>query len=91
MEPEPKLCSLSVVVGNDEACPRGWCAFWEKGGAVVEGGCAIERLGIDFSDPEFARYLLDLRHELENARDADAAEEARRRMTSLVPPDISGA
>ena len=91
MEPEPKLCSLSVAVGNDEACPHGWCAFWEKGGAVVESGCAIERLGIDFSDPVFARHLLDLRHELENARDAEAAEKARKRMTSLVPPDISGA
>jgi hypothetical protein len=58
---------------------------------VVQPGCAIERLGLDFSDPDFAGYLLDLRHELENARDAEAAEDARRRMTSLVPPDISGA
>ncbi|MGE5273068.1 MAG: hypothetical protein ACM3QU_04745 [Verrucomicrobiota bacterium] len=88
---EPELCALSMVVGNDETCSRAWCAFWEKGGAVVEPGCAISRLGIDFSDPELARYLLDLRHELENARDAEAAEAARKRMSSLVPPDISGA
>jgi hypothetical protein len=88
---EPKLCSLSVGAGSDEACPSGWCAFWEKGGAVVEAGCAIERLAIDFSDPSLARYLLDLRHELENARDTEAAEQARKRVTSLVPPDISGA
>jgi hypothetical protein len=88
---EPKLCALSVVVGNDEPCPHAWCAFWEKGGAVVEPGCAIERLGIDFSDPALARYLLGLRHELENARDAEAAEQAHKRITSLVPPDISGA
>ena len=88
---ELKLCALSAVVGNDEVCPRAWCAFWEKGGAVVDPGCAIERLGIDFSDPAVARYLLDLRHELEHARDAVSAEEARKRMTSLVPPDLSGA
>jgi hypothetical protein len=88
---EEKLCSLSTIVGTDEVCPRAWCAFWEKGGAIVQPGCAIERLGIDISDPEVARYLLGLRHELESARDAEAAEAARRRLTSLVPPDISGA
>jgi hypothetical protein len=86
-----KLCSLSVVVGNDAECPHAWCAFWEKGGAVVGPGCAIERLGIDISNPEVARYLLDLRHQLENARDAEAAEAARRQLTTLAPPDISGA
>ena len=82
---EPKLCALSVVVGNDKPCPHAWCAFWETCGAVVEP------LGIDFSDPALASFLLGLRHELENARDAEAAEEARKRITSLVPPDISGA
>ena len=64
-----KLCSLSVVAGDDAVCPRGWCAFWEHGGAVVEGGCAIERMGIPIDDPQLARYLLDLRHELERKRD----------------------
>lgn len=88
---EGKLCSLSLVVGNDEECSAAWCAFWERGGAVVGPGCAIERLGIDVSDPELARYLLDLRRELESARDAEAAESALQQLANLAPPDLSGA
>jgi hypothetical protein len=88
---EERLCSLASAVGHDERCPHAWCAFWEKGGAVVEAGCAIERLGLAVSDPEIAAYLLDLRRELETARDAEAAEAARRHLASLAPPDISGA
>ena len=38
-----KLCSLSIVAGDDEVCPRGWCAFWEPGGAVLE---AVRRDGV---------------------------------------------
>ena len=62
-----------------------------KGGAVVEPGCAIERLGVDLRDPQLARYLLDLRLELESARDAEAARAALERLTELAPPDMSGA
>jgi len=88
---EPRLCTLSVAAGSDEECPRGWCAFWERGGAVVEPGCAIERLGIDQRDPRLAQYLLDLRHELESARDAEAARAALDRLAELAPADLSGA
>ena len=88
---EQKWCSLSVAVGNDAECPHAWCAFWEKGGAVLEAGCAIDRLGIDFRDAELAAYLLEIRRELEQARDAEAAEAARKRFTALAPPDVSGA
>jgi hypothetical protein len=88
---ETRLCSLSVAAGNAAECPRGWCAFWEQGGAVVEPGCAIERLGVDLSDPSVARYLLDVRRELEAARDAEAAAAARDKLGCLAPPDVSGA
>ena len=88
---EERFCSLATAVGHDETCPRAWCAFWEKGGAVVEAGCAIERLGLAVSDPVIAAYLLDLRHELETARDEEAADVARRHLSNLAPPDISGA
>jgi hypothetical protein len=88
---EERFCSLAAAIGNDEGCPHAWCAFWEKGGAVVEAGCAIERLGLAFSEPSIAAYLLELRRELETARDAEAAEAARRHLTSLAPPDVSGA
>ena len=88
---ETHFCSLSLAVCNDEECPRGWCAFWEAGGAVVEPGCAIERLGVELRDPRLARYLLDLRRELESVRDAEAARAALDRLTGLVPADLSGA
>jgi hypothetical protein len=88
---EERFCSLATAIGHDEACPHAWCAFWEKGGAVVEAGCAIERLGLAVSETRIAAYLLDLRRELETARDAEAAEAARKHLSSLAPPDISGA
>lgn len=87
---EPKLCTLSVVAGNDEECPRGWCAFWEHGGAVVEAGCGIERLGVRVDDPQLARYLLDLRRELEGVRDVEAARAALERLAEVAPPDLAG-
>ena len=87
---ETKLCSLTVAVGNDAECPRGWCAFWETGGAVVEPGCAIERLGVDLSDPLLARYLLNLRRELESIRDTEAARAAKARLAEVAPPDLTG-
>jgi hypothetical protein len=86
-----RFCSLSVAAGEDAECPRGWCAFWETGGAVVEPGCAIERMGVDLREPQLARYLLDLRRELESARDVEAARGALDRLAELVPPDLAGA
>jgi hypothetical protein len=88
---ETRFCSLSMAAGEDAECPRGWCAFWETRGAVVEPGCAIERLGVDVRDPQLARYLLDLRRELESARDAEAARAALERLAELAPPDLAGA
>jgi hypothetical protein len=86
-----KLCELSAVIGNVEECPRGWCAFWERGGAVVESGCAIERMGIDLTNIDLAYYLLDLRRALDGARSEEAAEAARHDLAQLAPPELSGA
>jgi hypothetical protein len=86
-----KLCALSGAVGSLEECPQAWCAFWETGGAVAEAGCLVERLGIDLSGRDLARYLIDLRRMLETARDEAQAEVARRQLNALVPPDLSGA
>jgi hypothetical protein len=87
----PMPCSLSAVIGNVEECPRGWCAFWEHGGAVVESGCAIERMGIDLTNVDLAYYLLDLRRALDGARSEEAAEAARHDLAQLAPPELSGA
>jgi len=85
-----KFCSLSERIGNDEECPRAWCAFWERGGAVIEPGCAIERMGLDLSNIDLAHYLLDLRRALDGARNEAESRIARERLAELVPPDLSG-
>jgi hypothetical protein len=85
-----KLCKLRAAIGNDEECPRGWCAYWEHGGAMAESGCALERMGVDFTNRDLVYYLNDLRRALEGARDEEAARTARRDLAQLAPPDISG-
>ena len=53
---EPKRCTLRLAMGVIEACPGERCAFWEPGGAVVEGGCLIERQGVDVRQADLAEY-----------------------------------
>ena len=75
-ETAAKRCALQDAAGRVEACPRGGCPFWEEGGAVVEGGCAIERLSFDLARrPELAQYLLEIRLGL--ARGRRRGEETR--------------
>ena len=88
---ELKRCALSQAIGNDEECPRAWCAFWEQGGAVIEAGCAIERFGLDVGNRDLAYYLLDLRRALDAARNEEEADTARRQLARLVPADLAGA
>jgi hypothetical protein len=72
-----KDCTLRLAAdGIKEPCPRERCAFWEPGGAVLEGTCLIERLGVDVRRPDLAAYLLETRKCLEQARDLAAAERA---------------
>jgi hypothetical protein len=72
-----KECTLRLAAdGVKEPCPRERCAFWEPGGAVLEGSCLIERLGVDVRRPDLAAYLLETRECLEQARDLAAAERA---------------
>jgi len=73
---EPKRCALRLATGVIEACSGERCAFWEPGGAVVEGGCLIERLGVDVRRADLAEYLLETRERLEQARDLAEAERA---------------
>jgi hypothetical protein len=56
---------------------------------VVEGGCGLERLGVDLEDRALAAHLLDLRRMLEQARSEEEAEAARTALAQLVPPDLS--
>jgi len=81
----PKPCSLREAVGEHERCPGGACAFWEDGGAVLEAGCAIERLSVPVRrHRELARHLLDLRLRVEEARTEVERRDAHRRFAELL-------
>jgi hypothetical protein len=89
MDRETKLCRMKLTLGEVEACPEGACPFWETGGALIDDGCGLERLGLDLERPDLAAYLLDLRAKLEQARSVREREEAQRAFAELVPPDFA--
>jgi hypothetical protein len=74
---EPERCTLRLAAeGKTEPCSHARCSFWEPGGAVVQGSCLIERLGVDARRADLAAYLLETRDRLDRARDLAAAERA---------------
>jgi hypothetical protein len=74
---DSRTCTLRLIVeAKTEPCPGELCAFWEPGGAVVAGGCVIDRLGVDVCRRDLASYLLDTRERLEWARDSIEGKEA---------------
>lgn len=74
---ELQSCTLRLAAdGTTKPFPRERCAFWEPGGAVLAGGCLIERLGIDIHWPDLAAYLVEVRERLEQVRDVVEAERA---------------
>lgn len=86
---EPETCTLRLVAdGHAELCPRERCAFWEPGGAVVEGSCVVERLGVDVRRPDVAAYLLEARERLDQARDRQEAEDAHREFARRLGRDV---
>jgi hypothetical protein len=61
MDGEKNLCRLEQAEGREIPCPEDACAFWEPGGAALEGQCVLH--GIDFTrEPELASWLLELRN-----------------------------
>jgi hypothetical protein len=84
-----KTCTLHLVTnGKTEMCPGERCALWESGGAVLAGDCLIERLGIDLTTPDLARYLLELRERLERLRNTAEAEAAHREFSRRLGCDV---
>lgn len=82
---EPHTCTLALAArGAADPCTHVRCAFWEEGGAVVDGGCVVERLGVDFGGPDLASYLLELRERLEETRDLREAAAMRSRFASRI-------
>ena len=70
-----RSCALAAAAGSPEPCCSGECAYWEPGGAVLEGRCMLERFlpAADWT-PDLAAAWLRLRGELGHAA-------ARRRTT----------
>jgi hypothetical protein len=88
-QPEHDHCKLRLAArGAAEVCPRERCAFWEPGGAVIEGNCLIERLAIDLTDGELAEFLLQARERLERARNLAEAEHAHREFAHRLGRDV---
>jgi hypothetical protein len=81
---EPKHCTLRLATGVMELCPEQRCVFWEEGGAVVQGGCVIERLGPDVRRPDVAGYLVEARARLEQAPDLSETEAAHREFAHRI-------
>ncbi len=63
---ESRRCRLQYAAGRIEACPEDACPFWEPGGAVLDGRCAIEQLDLK-AGPELVSSLVTLREDLESA------------------------
>ena len=80
---EPLLCKLQYAAGRVEECPRDVCPFWEPGGAVLAGRCAVERLDLA-ARPDVAHWLLCIRKRLEGAATAGEADETRRLFYRLL-------
>lgn len=86
---EGALCPLQYAAGRVEACPGAACPFWEEGGAVVEAGCAVQRLGLPLEEgSDLVSWLLRVRTAL---REAGAPEERRAALHLfhlLLPPGL---
>jgi hypothetical protein len=86
---EFRNCTLRLAAeGTIEACPRERCAFWEPGGAVLEGSCLVERLGVDVRRPDLAAYLLETRTHLDQARSLAEAEAAHLHFSRRLGRDL---
>ena len=82
---EDKTCTLRRSAhGVSEPCSHERCGFWEPGGAVLEGGCFVERLGIDLRRHDLTTYLLDTLERLEQARNMAELEQAHRQFSRRV-------
>ena len=82
---ETRTCTLRLSAeARTELCPRERCSFWEAGGAVVEGECVIERLGVDVRRPDLAAYLLEVRERLDGARNLREAERAHSEFSQRI-------
>jgi hypothetical protein len=84
---ERELCHLDSAVDRIEECPESGCSFWEPSTAVLEPGCALERLGLPRElerNPQLAHWLLKVRARLDERRE----REEQRRFLMPLPPGL---
>lgn len=82
---ERRVCTLRLAArGSAGPCTAEHCAFWEAGGAVVDAGCVIERLGVDVGRADLAAHLLELREQLDVVRDRREAQALRSRLARRI-------
>ena len=86
MDPRDESRSLECVLhGGDHDCIRSSCVFWEEGGAVLPGGCALRRVGVEVEGRDVDELVFELHRRLEQRR---AEDDARRpRDTAGLVPD----
>jgi hypothetical protein len=73
------------AVDRIEECAESGCSFWEPGTAVLEPGCALERLGLPVElerNPPLAHWRLKVRALLDEHRE----REEQRRFLMPLPP-----
>lgn len=74
-----RLCVLEEVArGEAAACPEAECPFWEPGGAVLAGRCALDEVDLA-GRGDVARELLCVRDRLRTLN----AEDRERRLLLL--------
>jgi len=57
-------CTLHATLGLTEPCPGASCRLW----SAEVGACVLAQVEYEIRGrPELARYLLELRHDLEGA------------------------
>lgn len=72
MDPRDENTSRKCVLsGGDHDCIRSSCRFWEEGGAVLPGGCALKRVGVDVERRHANELVLELHRRLDERRAED--------------------
>ena len=73
-----RSCRLDALAGRERICGESRCAFWEHGGAVLEGRCVFEQVDL-LGRAALVTELRGLRDTLDAAAsDAERAVAARR-------------
>jgi hypothetical protein len=78
-----RTCRLAGTLGRSEPCPERRCAFWEPGGAVLDGRCAFDEIA-GTTTRDAAERLLEIRSRLESAGTGEERDEARRLFAHML-------